>query len=767
MTREQYQSVLDEMRLGPGGAVFPMPITLDVSDAFANQIESGSQISLRDRFSNVVGVMTVTDKWVPDKTTEAQKVFLATDDSHPGVAYLVHTAGPVYLGGTIEAVARPHHYDFKSLRRTPKEVREHVTAMGWSKFIAFQTRNPMHRAHIELTRLASKEVNAGVLIHPVVGMTKPGDVEYHVRVRCYLAMIAGKRHYDSGAVSLSLLPLAMRMAGPREALWHAIIRKNHGATHFIVGRDHAGCKSSTGVNFYADDDAQIMVAQYAEEVGITMVKFQAVEYVESLDRYLPQNEIPAGAKTAAISGTQFRQMMATGADIPAWFSDPDVIKILRQVSPPLPQRGFTVFFTGLSGSGKSTVAAALAETIRSVLPTRPVTMLDGDVVRTHLSKNLGFSVDDRNTNIARIGFVAAAVTREGGIAIAPTIAPFESSRAEVREMVEATQGGFLMVHISTSLEECERRDVKGLYAKARTQGMLITGSTHPYENPEQAELTIDAGTVPVEMSVRHIMGWLVGKGYIPTSTAPEFQDAFAAVEASQGILTEARKDNVGGLCRRDADTTLVLVLGTDTAGLVAAAGAFRAKMTDARVVATSDILEAERHAARRHAVATGCAKDKPGIDAAVEAMVPELEADWGKASYDSAWRHGVQALSALPEGSALEAAWDSLQRALTAGSPGSTRLIEGPRLMRYVVPLLRMHPCTRLLAVVSSSGPDQAAEALVAADPAHPDAATAKQYISAAEANLRDAATRFGPRVALVSGAQEAREAAETLLSNL
>ncbi len=423
-------------------------------------------------------------------------------------------AGSVYLGGKVEGVQRPLHYDFLDLRRTPAELRSHLKELGWSQFLAFQTRNPMHRAHIELTRLAADQTSLGVVIHPVVGMTKPGDVSYHVRVLCYKTMIATHKYYKRKGVVLSLLPLAMRMAGPREALWHALIRKNHGASHFIVGRDHAGCKSAAGEDFYGAYDAQELVGSVADEVGITIVPFQKVVYVPSMSKYLPQDKVPKGVDTLAISGTKFRAMMAAGKSIPEWFSEPKVIKILQTVAPPRPKRGFVLFFTGLSGGGKTTIAHALQARLRELLPTRHLTVLDGDVVRTHLSKELGFSVADRNTNVARMGFVASEAARHGGIVIASTISPFEKARAESRKLVEGAGGAFVLIHVATSAAECARRDVKGLYAKANAGTIEVTGVNHPYEHPSKPDLVIDAEKVSVATSVNSILRWLNVEGYL-------------------------------------------------------------------------------------------------------------------------------------------------------------------------------------------------------------------------------------------------------------
>ena len=400
MDQRTYASVVESMRLpvgyegakGPNAAnasagyLWPMPITLDLPEAIASTLKAGDRVALRDAYFHTVAVLTVSDVFQPNKAREAQMVFGTTDVTHPAVAHLMTSAHPYYVGGRLQGIALPSHLDFQQLRLTPRQVRAAIVARGWSRAVAFQTRNPMHRAHIELTKLAAVDAQAGLLLHPVVGVTKPGDIEGPTRVRCYQAMVASRRYYDPQGVLLSLLPLAMRMAGPKEALWHAIIRKNHGAGHFIVGRDHAGCKSGAGKDFYGAYDAQTLVKAHASELGITVHTYSEVVYVPAQEAFIPGDRLPPGAVTKDISGTKFRGMMARGEEVPAWFSDPDVIAILRGIMPPLHSRGFVLLFTGLSGGGKTTMAAALLDRFASLLPGRKVTVLDGDVSRTHLSK---------------------------------------------------------------------------------------------------------------------------------------------------------------------------------------------------------------------------------------------------------------------------------------------------------------------------------------------------------------------------------------------
>ncbi|WP_370162625.1 bifunctional sulfate adenylyltransferase/adenylylsulfate kinase [Limimaricola soesokkakensis] len=510
LTEEDYDSVVETMRT-KDGALWPMPVTLDVSEKFADTVELGQDIALRDQEGVILATMTVTDKWVPNKSREAEKVFGADDLAHPAVNYLHNHAGAVYLGGPITGIQQPVHYDFRARRDTPNELRAYFRKMGWRKIVAFQTRNPLHRAHQELTFRAAKEAQANLLIHPVVGMTKPGDVDHFTRVRCYEAVLD---KYPSSTTHLSLLNLAMRMAGPREALWHAIIRKNHGLTHFIVGRDHAGPgKNSQGEDFYGPYDAQELVRQHQEEVGIEMVDFKHMVYVQEKAQYFPIDEVPEGATVLNISGTELRRRLAEGLEIPEWFSFPEVVKELRRTKPPRAKQGFTVFFTGFSGSGKSTIANALMVKLME-MGGRPVTLLDGDIVRKNLSSELGFSKEHRDLNIRRIGYVASEITKNGGIAICAPIAPYAATRRAVREDVE-NFGAFIEVHVATSIEECEKRDRKGLYKLAR-EGKIkeFTGISDPYDVPENPELRVETEGTDVDNCAHQVILKLEQMGLI-------------------------------------------------------------------------------------------------------------------------------------------------------------------------------------------------------------------------------------------------------------
>jgi len=510
MGKEDYNSVCETMRL-KDGTLWPIPINLDVDQKTASLAEAAGKLVLRDHEGFALAILEVSHIWSPDKQKEARLVFGTEDDFHPAVNYLLNEAHPIYLGGRLLGLHLPNHYDFKALRQTPAELRSTFTEMGWKNIVAFQTRNPMHRAHVELTRRAAEEIDGKVLIHPAVGLTKPGDVNHYVRVRCYEKILD---KYPAGSVHLSLLPLAMRMGGPREAVWHAIIRKNYGCNYFIVGRDHAGPGNDRdGKPFYGPYDAQQLLEQFQKELGIQMVPFKMMVYVEEERKYFPVDEVPEGSTALTISGTDLRDRLDKGDDIPDWFSYPEVVQELRRFRPAKDKRGFTVFFTGLSGSGKSTLANGLLVKLLEN-GQRPVTLLDGDIVRTHLSSELGFTKEHRSLNVRRIGFVASEITKNGGVAICAPIAPYRADRRFNRELIQPL-GGYVEVYVSTPLEVCEERDVKGLYAKAR-QGLIkqFTGIDDPYEIPENPEITINSSTREPEALVEIILSKLQEFGYI-------------------------------------------------------------------------------------------------------------------------------------------------------------------------------------------------------------------------------------------------------------
>jgi sulfate adenylyltransferase len=514
MGRADHDSVCERMRLADG-TLWPIPILMYVPRELADKLRPGTSVlALRDPEGVMLAALHVEELWDLDREASAAATFGTTDLKHPGVAYLLQRTHPVAVGGRLEGVQLPAHYDFRALRHTPAELRAEFSREGWRRIVAFQTRNPMHRAHCELALRAAKQAQANLLIHPTVGMTKPGDLDHYTRVRCYQAVL---NRFPQHTARLSLLPLAMRMGGPREALLHAIIRKNYGCTHFIVGRDHAGPgNDSNGKPFYGPYDAQDRLREHEEELGVKMVPFQMVTYVEDLDTYMPQDEVPPGARTLDISGTELRRRLQEGSEIPAWFTFPEVAEELRRTHPPRHEQGFTVFMTGLSGAGKSTIASALLVKFME-MGGRPVTLLDGDIVRKNLSSELNFSKEHRDINIRRIGFVAAEITKNGGIAICAPIAPYDSVRKEVRETIEPG-GGFVLVYIATPIETCEERDRKGLYAKARA-GILkeFTGISDPYEEPADAEVVIDTTKLSPEEAAQEILLYLEREGYVGAS----------------------------------------------------------------------------------------------------------------------------------------------------------------------------------------------------------------------------------------------------------
>jgi sulfate adenylyltransferase len=512
LNEKDYFSVLENMRMADN-SLWPIPINLDVSKIFAKDLKINQKISLRDPEGVILAILEISDIYTPNKEKEAELVFGTNDIAHPSVNYLHNKAGDVYLGGKIIGIQPVVHYDFRAIRDTPNELRSFFHKVGWDRIVAFQTRNPLHRAHQELTFKAAKEAQANLLIHPVVGMGKPGDIDHFTRVRCYEAVI---NQYPATTTSMSLLNLAMRMAGPREAIWHGLIRKNHGCTHLIIGRDHAGPGTdSNGDSFYGPYDAQKLFKEYEGEMGIEMVDFKHMVYVQERAQYEPFEEIKDKDKITVlnISGTELRRRLNEGLDIPEWFSFPSVVKELRKTKPARSKQGFTVLFTGFSGSGKSTIANALLIKLME-MGGRPVTLLDGDVVRKNLSSELGFSKEHRDLNIRRIGYVASEITKNGGIAICAPIAPYASTRDAIREDIEKF-GAFIEIHVATSIEECERRDRKGLYKLAR-EGKIkeFTGISDPYDVPQCPELSLETEDIDVDKCAHQVILKLESMGLI-------------------------------------------------------------------------------------------------------------------------------------------------------------------------------------------------------------------------------------------------------------
>ncbi len=502
-----YNRVLDEMRFADG-TMYPIPVILPVNPEWRTVV--GKDLVLRGMQNETLGLLSVEDFFPRDAQREMLALCGSTDARHPLIAEM-ESWGPFALTGRLRIVNLPIYYDFIKLRRTPADVRTALAALGHSNVVAFQTRNPMHRAHEELTKRAAQSIDGTLLVHPVVGTTKPGDVDHYTRVRACRILI--EKYYDHRRTLLSLLPLAMRMAGPREAVWHAIIRRNHGANHFIVGRDHAGPgNDSNGKPFYEPYAAQELMARVQAEIGVKMIPFTELVYIPDDDRYEEHDRVPSGKRTLSLSGSQVRnEYLAKGAPLPEWFTRPEVAELLSAVSPPLRQRGFCIWFTGLPGAGKSTIAEILLTRLQEF--GRQVTLLDGDVVRTHLSRGLGFSKEDRDTNIKRIGWVAGEIVKHNGVVVCAAVSPYRGARNEARNLVGHEQ--FILVYVSTPLDVCEARDVKGSYAKAR-RGELrgFTGVDDPYEPPQNPDLCIDTTATPPDGCAQMIVDHLVSRGFL-------------------------------------------------------------------------------------------------------------------------------------------------------------------------------------------------------------------------------------------------------------
>ncbi len=511
MTRREYDSVVKDMRL-PDGTLWPIPVVLDIPPALAEKTTPGTRLALRDGEGFMLAVLTVEDVWTPERSLEAKRVYGTDSTLHPGVAYLQEQTHATYVGGSVEGIQLPAHYDFSTLRDTPEELRHLFDKLGWRRVVAFHTSKPMHRLHREVTLQAAKEANAHILLHPAVGTTKPGDLHYNARVHCYQVI---RRHYPHNIAMLSLLPMSVRMAGPREGLLNAIVRQNFGCTHLIVGPGHAAPPDDgDGSAFYPLYAAQEIIAEYRDELSIRMIPFKEMRYVPRRRQFLDVEVIEReGEKGIELTERELHHRLAHSLEIPEWFSYSDVIAELRKVCPPRSRQGITLFFTGLSGSGKSTLAKIIyAKFIEA--GGRPVTLLDGDIVRQNLSSELGFSKQHRDLNVRRIGYVASEITKNGGVAICAPIAPYAATRRAVRKMI-AQHGAFIEIFIATPLEVCESRDRKGLYAKAR-KGLIpeFTGISDPYEAPEHAELRIDTSDLSPMQASQEIFLYLLREGFL-------------------------------------------------------------------------------------------------------------------------------------------------------------------------------------------------------------------------------------------------------------
>ncbi len=510
MKRIDYESVLDRMRL-ESKELWPIPVCLDIPESMAVTLETGQSVALRDPEGFLLGVMNVEDIWKADLEKEARAVYGTLDKSHPGVDYLYNRSGKYYIGGEVKALNLPIHPDFKQIRNTPAEVRNTFSKLGWKCIVGFQTRQPIHRPQFEMTIQAMRKVNGNLLLLPVAGVTKPGDFDHYTRMRCYQRVVS---HYPPDSYIINLLPLAMRMAGPREALLHMIIGRNFGCTHFVIGHEHASPgQDINGEPFYKYDEATELAQGASKELGVNIITFEEMVYLPFEDEYKLANEVSQNTETISLSGTDIQKRIRSGKKVPGWATFPEVLEELQKSYPSPEKQGFTIFCTGLSGAGKSTIAKILYSRFLEI-GTRPVTLLDGDIVRRNLSSELTFSKEHRDINVNRIGFVAAEITKNRGIAICAPIAPYEKTRTKIRNTVE-THGGFVEVHVSTPISECEKRDRKGMYAKARA-GILkgFTGVDDPYEEPSHPELRIDTTSLIPDEAAREVMLYLSQKGYI-------------------------------------------------------------------------------------------------------------------------------------------------------------------------------------------------------------------------------------------------------------
>ena len=513
MGEKDYRAVLHTMRLADG-TLFPVPLTLPVENV--KNLEAGTDVLLRGPTNEMLAIMRLDEIYTWDLAGEAETVLGTTDSRHPLVSEM-HTWGKYYLSGPLSVINLPRHHDFPELKRTPAEVRTILEERGCSSVVAFQPRHPMHRVHEELTKKTMGEVNSSLLINPVVGKSNNSAIDHYTRVRCYKALI--ENYYDQNATLLNLIPLAVRMAGPRAGLWHGIINRNYGANHFIVGRDRIGPgRDSQGNFFYTSSAVQTLFHQHEKEIGIRMVPFTEMVYVSKKDTYaMPEIARNERDDYITISGSAvIEDSLFNGSKLPGWFTRPEVAHILHEANPPKSRQGFCVWLTGLPSSGKSTIADILAPLLMA--RGKRVTLLDGDVVRTHLSKGLSFSTEDRITNILRIGFVASEIVRHEGVAICALISPYVSARDEARAMVG--EGRFIEVHVDTPIAVCRQRDVKGMYSQAMRGAIKgFTGVDHAYEPPRSPEVLVQTVDVDPLESARTVINFLENKGVIEKEAA--------------------------------------------------------------------------------------------------------------------------------------------------------------------------------------------------------------------------------------------------------
>ena len=506
MTAKDYRSVVESMRLADG-TLFPIPITLAIDDI--SEIRMDHDIALRSPNNDLLAILSIADIYEWDQTEFANDVLGTNDPKHPMVAEMSGVRR-YCLSGPLQVIKLPEYHDFRELRMTPLETRKRLEVIENSKVVAFHTRNPLHRAHEVMMKRGAATVGGTLLLHPTVGLTKPGDVGHITRVRTYKAFT--EQSFSKENALLGIVPLAMRMAGPREALFHAIVRRNYGANHFIIGRDHASPgEDSNGNPFYPPYAAQDLAKSYSEEIGVEIVTFPELRYFPDDDKWRSAQRPELHKCSVSVSGTSIRKELKDGKAIPKWAMQSTAAEILSEAFPPKHRQGVCIWFTGLSAAGKSTTADILTVLLQE--EGRQVSLLDGDVVRTHLSKDLGFSREDRIANVSRIGFVASEVVRHGGIAICAAISPYRESRDSVRMMFEP--GKFVEVFVDTPIEVCEGRDPKGLYAMAR-RGEIdnFTGTDDIYEVPDDPEIILDTVFQTARENAERIIGHLREKGFL-------------------------------------------------------------------------------------------------------------------------------------------------------------------------------------------------------------------------------------------------------------
>jgi sulfate adenylyltransferase len=510
MVRADYEAVIDRMRL-QDGTLWPIPVCLDISETRARTLEAGQSVALRDPEGFLLAILHIEDIWSIDKSKEIERIYQNAEKSHPGVAHLTKQTKDYYVGGKVEVISLPLHYDFRQLRLSPREVRREFNKLGWRRVVGFQTSRVIHRPQFELTLQAMRKARANILLLPNVGVTRTEDFDYYTRVRCYREVM---RQYPPETHLLSLLPHFMRYAGPREAILNAIVARNYGCTHFVVGPNHAShLEPGKAANVEQGRVIGDLMDAVGEDIGVSVLHFDEMVYLPFEDEYRLSNTIEKGTKTISLNGNDIRNRIRSGRNVPGWASFPEVLDELRKAYPPPSRQGFTLFFTGLSGAGKSTIAKVVFSKMLE-MGQRPVTLLDGDIVRQNLSSELNFSKEHRDINVRRIGFVATEITKNRGIAICAPIAPYAHTRSEIRRAIEA-HGGFVEIHVATPLQECEKRDRKGMYAKARA-GLIkgYTGIDDPYEVPQTPELSIDTSGITPDEAAQEILLFLGQKGYI-------------------------------------------------------------------------------------------------------------------------------------------------------------------------------------------------------------------------------------------------------------